>query len=108
MRHNSGLREDDRQETEGQRQPPEAEILLGLEELRWIMEGQEQPCSSGEIPEPREGHTEAERRACPPPTRCRSAQKLGRKSSVSCPAQGQDRGFNFNPNKEGSAAEARR
>lgn len=31
MRHNSGLREDDRQETEGQRQPPEAEILLGLE-----------------------------------------------------------------------------
>lgn len=57
MRHNSGLREDDRQETEGQRQPPEAEILLGLEELRWIMEGQEQPCSSGEIPEPREGDT---------------------------------------------------
>lgn len=69
MRHNSGLREDDRQETEGQRQPPEAEILLGLEELRWIMEGQEQPCSSGEIPEHREGHAEAERRASsPPPT----------------------------------------
>lgn len=36
------------------------------------MEEQEQPSSSGEIPEPREGHTEAERRACPPPTRCRS------------------------------------
>lgn len=38
------------------------------------MEGQEQPSSSGEIPEPREGHTEAERRASsPPPTRCRSS-----------------------------------
>lgn len=33
------------------------------------MEGQEQPCSSGEIPEHREGHAEAERRASsPPPT----------------------------------------